>query len=349
MPKNNEKKSTSTEECRQGNSLPLSNLCEKATFCTIGQMWLNSNHMNSKESTVVKYHNIFRNHILPDIGDCLITEFNTELFENFAVKKQKNGRLDGKGGLSPKTVKDIISVIREILRFAHAKGIEAPACLDSFYIKVREKPLNIINRSDQDKLEQYLIKDCTPKNIGILIGLYMGLRIGEICALKWEDIYLEDGIMGIHHTMQRLQNLSGDFKSKTKVIITSPKSESSNRSIPIPDFLLSLLKCQSGYTSDCFFLTGSSSSYIEPRSYQNYFKKILQQNGIKYTNFHVLRHTFATQCVENGFDTKTLSEILGHSSVNITLNRYVHASMEMKRKNMSKIQLISAQLPTTSL
>ena len=165
----------------------------------------------------------------------------------------------------------------------------------------------------------------------------MGLRIGELCALQWSDIDVDNGIMKISKTMQRLQNLSNTNSKKTDVVISSPKSDSSSRIIPIPEFLQILFKQYKTNDIDAYFLTGTSERFIEPRTYQYYFKKVLKENNIEQTNYHILRHTFATRCIENGFDIKSLSEILGHSSVKITLDRYVHSSMDLKRKNMLRI------------
>ena len=204
-------------------------------------------------------------------------------------------------------------------------------------VKAPEKPLEIISYEEQNRLEEYLLEKNTKKSIGIMISLYMGLRIGEICALRWENINLEEEIVRVRYTMQRIQNFLPEAKSKTDVMITRPKSDSSVRDIPIPAFLMFFLKAHRAADKKAFFLTGESDVFIEPRTYQYFFKKVLKEAGVSEINYHMLRHTFATRCVERGFDTKSLSAILGHSTVNLTLNRYVHTSMEMKKKNMTKL------------
>ena len=172
------------------------------------------------------------------------------------------------------------------------------------------------------------------KNIGILICLYTGLRVDEICALHWNDISLKEKTLYIHQTLQRLQNENINGK-KTSLILSTPKSSCSIRTIPLPDDIAVVLDnfpCK----KEGYLLTGTDSC-IEPRTMQNHFKHVLKEATIEETNFHTLRHTFATRCVEAGFDIKSLSEILGHSNVNITMNRYVHPTLELKRQNMQRL------------
>ena len=173
------------------------------------------------------------------------------------------------------------------------------------------------------------------------MSMLTGLRIGEICALKWEDISIPEKTVYVHSTMQRIQIVDPmEAKTKTKISITTPKSSCSIRKIPLSDEIITIMEQfekQSG-----FVLTGNDSSYIEPRSMHNHFKRVCKNAGIDPVNFHVLRHTFATRCVELGFDVKSLSEILGHANVSITLNRYVHPSMALKRANMEKLSELFA-------
>lgn len=204
-------------------------------------------------------------------------------------------------------------------------------------IKIERPDISVISKRDQEVLIQYLKNSATNCDIGILLCLFTGIRIGELCALRNSEISVSTKTLCINSTMQRIQCFDEDSNSKTKIIITPPKSCFSKRSIPLPDCIMPYLE-NIKKDDESFFLTGSKTEYIEPRSMQNYFKRVLKENGIQKTNFHALRHTFATNCVELGFDTKSLSEILGHSNVSITLNRYVHPSMAQKKKNM---QLLS--------
>ena len=160
--------------------------------------------------------------------------------------------------------------------------------------------------------------------------MFTGIRIGELCSLKWSDIDLEKNILTVSKTMQRIKKLDGN--TATKILIDSPKSKSSVRKIPLPEFIADILKKLRG-NSDDYVLTGKKL-YAEPRTMQYRFSAILKKLSLPKVNFHALRHAFATNCIALGFDVKTLSEILGHSSVEITLNRYVHSSMDRKRACM---------------
>lgn len=174
-----------------------------------------------------------------------------------------------------------------------------------------------------------------PMKIGVLCALYMGLRIGEVCALQWRDVLLDQGVVHVRKTMQRVQlEKTGDAPA-TRLTVGRPKTDASIRFIPIPSFLLQpLRRCQK--PEDCFVLTGEERP-MEPRLCLSHYKRMLQSAGLKSYTFHALRHTFATRCVESGFDVKSLSEILGHTHVNITLQRYVHPSMEMKKRQMEML------------
>ena len=194
--------------------------------------------------------------------------------------------------------------------------------------------MSVFTNSEQERLCEYLSLNLNHYNIGILLCLFTGIRIGELCALRWEDISISERTIYIHQTMQRIQRKNDD--KKTIIHISTPKSQCSIRTIPIPDNLIEMIiqfsTLQSGY-----FLTENDSKFVEPRTLQNHFKKVLREIDITDKNFHSLRHTFATRCVELGFDVKSLSEILGHASVNITMNRYVHPSLELKRENMQRL------------
>ena len=170
---------------------------------------------------------------------------------------------------------------------------------------------------------------------GVLLSLYTGIRIGELCALQWEDFCISQSTLRIRKTMQCIQDLGNGSISKTKIVITEPKSQCSVRDIPLPSFIIDIA-IPFISNSKSYILTGNDR-YIEPRTMQNRFKRYVKESGIDDANFHALRHTFATRCVEVGFEIKSLSEVLGHANVNITLNRYVHSSFELKHSNMNKL------------
>ena len=197
--------------------------------------------------------------------------------------------------------------------------------------------MRVLNKTEEGRLIQILTASEDRYKLGVLICLCTGIRIGELCALQWKNVSFSEKTLRIECTMQRLQYENEDSTTKTRVIITEPKSFAALRTIPLPDFLLERMKPYHE-SPNAFLLSGECKKYIEPRTMQNRFKSYLMESEIDDANFHALRHTFATRCVEIGFDIKTLSEILGHSSVKITLDKYVHSSLELKRNNMEKLQ-----------
>lgn len=164
------------------------------------------------------------------------------------------------------------------------------------------------------------------------------MRIGEVCALRWENIDFSEGVLSVRETLQRIQDTDDNNCRKTKIVITEPKSKNSIRVIPLPVSLTDIV-CQFKSAPKAYLLTGRTDKFMEPRTLQYRFEKYISESGLCNVNYHALRHTFATRCIELGFDVKTLSEILGHTNVNITLNRYVHSSIDTKRANMQRIQL----------
>jgi integrase len=206
--------------------------------------------------------------------------------------------------------------------------------------KERPSKMRVLSDDEQAILEKFLCTDMDESKLGIFVCLYTGIRIGEVCSMLWSDFSLEKGVLNVSRTMQRIQNLETESSEKTKVVTTDPKSDFSVRTIPLPDCLLEKLKQFNPALQGTYLLTGEAGRFIEPRTYQYRFKSYLLKCGITDANFHALRHTFSTRCVALGFDLKSLSEILGHANVNITLNRYVHPTLEMKRSNMNKLEAL---------
>lgn len=303
-------------------------------FEPIAMEWFESIKAQVKESTRNKYWNLLNLYILPKFGKKDLLEITYDY-----VCEQCNQLLETGGkkgiGLSAKTVSDIISLIRTILRFAIQKGMKVSCDARSIHVKRQTRKMRVLSRSEQEKLCQYLYSNLDSCNMGILLCLFTGLRVGEICALRWEDISFSERTIHVHQTLQRIQDWTNSG-SKTKIIVTTPKSACSIRTIPIPDALIELLLLHKSSPSG-YFLTNSEQKHLEPRIMQNHFKKALQKSEVDPANYHSLRHTFATRCIELGFDVKSLSEILGHASVNITMNKYVHPSIELKKKNMQRL------------
>lgn len=311
----------------------------KITVSQVMEEWLDERKEDVIESTYVQYSNLVRNHILPKLGSLYLSALTSEIINDFLKEKLYFGRMDRKGGLSSKTVADIRSVL--LLGLEYARQQHYPCLVESriFSPKHSKPAMKILTRAEQNRLETYLYENITPEALGILTALYGGFRIGEICALQWRDIHFESGTVQISKTMMRIQNRSGDDEKKTKILISKPKTESSNRFVPLPSFLLDLLK-QFRCGREKYLITGRKT-YMEPRIYLEKYKQILKQARLNEFSFHTLRHTFATRCVEIGFDIKSLSEILGHANVNTTLQNYVHPSPELKKEQMERLQDLS--------
>ncbi len=299
----------------------------KVKFSDITEQWLEQKENEIKQSTYANYKYLIEKYLNPQLEMLSIKDLLRYNYNQFIKELTKN--------LSSKTVKDICTVLKSILKFAEKKY----KC--NFNIEEMRTPkLNIENvktlsNREKNKLEKYCLKSQTLRNIGIVVCLYTGLRIGEICAIKWKNIDLEKKEIYVKSTLQRSYEKNGE---KTKIIIDSPKTKKSIRSIPISNKLYLILRdLKSKYNEEDFLLTGNNIKVIEPRNYRYDFQKTLKECKIKPYKFHVLRHTFATDCINVGMDIKSLSEILGHSNVNITLNRYVHSSYKLKKKYLERL------------
>ncbi len=185
----------------------------------------------------------------------------------------------------------------------------------------------------QKKIEKALNIKRYPKHIGILICLYLGLRLGEVCALKWEDVDLKSQTMQICRTVY----LKTDKNKPTILVFTTPKTKSSIRCIPIPTFLVDSLKQIKKHSTSEFVLSDKFGHCIIPRTYQYVFSSIQRRARVERKGFHSLRHTFATRALECGIDIKSLSEILGHKNPTITLTRYAHSMLSYKKNMINKI------------
>lgn len=292
--------------------------------------WLLEKKDYIKESTYANYSNNIFNHIIPKLGNYYLNELNHKVIQDFLLELSKNGRKDNNGGLAEKTIKDITIIIKGSIK----KGINEDKIkhieLTFNYPKDnKENKLYVLTKREQNKITNYVLENINSRNIGLLISLYSGIRIGELCALRWEDVDFKKNCLTINKTIQRVY-IKDKNKNISKVIITTPKTKNANREIPInKDFLEILKKVKSDKKH--YILTGNEK-YIEPRTYRKYFNKVLDELKIKHFNFHSLRHTFATNCISLGVDYKTVSELLGHANVNITLNLYVHPRYSQKKK-----------------
>lgn len=299
------------------------------TFSFYCEEWLNLHKSKVKESTYIKYCTVLENHIKPKLGDCdplLITTAVTTSFSDFLISEK---------GLSPKSVHDVLVVLRSVLKYTAAQFRDKFPVVEINYPKSRPKEMRVLSRGEQKLFAEYLLNNTDLCKFGVLLMLFTGMRIGELCALKWGNVDLIDRTIKISETMQRLHNTELESRSRTRIVIDTPKSETSMRTIPITDYTVSI--CRKFQAEDSTYILTGTPNYMEPRALQYRINKYVKDCGLEGVHAHTLRHTFATRAVEVGFEIKSLSEILGHSSTSVTLQRYVHSSMELKRANMDKL------------
>lgn len=295
--------------------------------------WLDDKKNYVKESTYANYANIVYNHLIPSLGNYRLGQINNKVLQDMIIKKYSTGRLDGNGGLSDKTIHDIGTVLKLSLKSAIKNNLIDYINLELFYPKSNKvNKIYTFNKVEQKKIINYCMNNINSKSIGILISLYTGLRIGELCALKWEDIDFRREILTVNKTIQRIYLKE---KEKTKIVISEPKTKNANREIPLPSGFVDILKKIK--TSNDNFIISNSHRKVEPRRYRKYYYSVITKLGVSNLTFHSLRHTFASNCIRLGVDYKTVSELLGHSSVNITLNIYVHSQMSQKKKCINLI------------
>lgn len=295
--------------------------------------WLEWKKHQIKDSTYCTYVRLIKAQILPGLGKMTLQQLTREKIKHFFAERAVNGRCDGKGGLSSKTISDIYILLNSIFDYIEGHYQYENPIKNLKISGINRVSVDPLNEMEYRALTLYLLELNTTEALGVLSSLYMGLRLGEICALRWKDIDLESRIFRIRHTIYRV--LAENSGKKTALTISSPKTLASVRDIPIPEFMYPLLKEKMSSPED-YLLTGSPF-YIDPRTYQNHFKRILRDCGMRNITYHCLRHTFATNCVILNFDIKTLSEILGHANTSITLNRYVHSSLHQKQRQMQKL------------
>ena len=305
---------------------------KNATIESIGNAWVKNTCHNWKESTKHRYLEKLRIYVLPEYGCRKISEVSTEEVEKYIMRLQSEG-LDGRNPIGSSSACLVMTVFKQLTKYARKIGVDFSFHPECISIKREQTKIDVLTEKEEEKLIKYLKKHPSETSAAILICLFTGIRIGEICALKCDEIDLEECVLRVCRTMQRLPDESG--LNKTFIKIDTPKTEYSLRDIPFTKELAELIR--PFYKQECFFLTGDSEKYIEPRTMEERFAAILDKCGLRQVNFHIIRHTFATRCIERGMDPKTLSEILGHASVSTTLDRYVHLSMKHKSESVKLI------------
>lgn len=292
-------------------------------FKRVVELWQADKQQFVKKSTFAAYSLLIANHLLPAFYES--TDIREEDVQQFVFKKLEEG-------LSQKSVKDILIVLKMILRYGAKHNLIGHRQIDIRFPTERERSeVEVLSKVNQRKVMEFVKENFTFQNLGIYICLSAGLRIGEVCALTWEDIDTDLGVINISKTIQRIY-MVGDASKRTELIIDSPKSKNSIREIPMTKELLRMIKPLKKVVNRSFYVLTNSATPTEPRTYRNYYKRLMAQLDIPALKFHGLRHSFATRCIESNCDYKTVSVLLGHSNISTTLNLYVHPNMEQKRK-----------------
>lgn len=303
-------------------------MVKEKTINQITEEWKEEKKKYVKKSTYAAYQLLIQNHIKPYFGD--LYEVNEEKVQQFVFDK-----LDA--GLSEKTIRDIIIVLKMILKFGIKNGyLEYVQIDDKFPSKQEKKDLDVLSKADQKKFMEHLRNNFTFKNLGIFICLSTGMRIGEICGLRWCDVDTAEGVIKVRHTLQRIYIIEGETRH-TELLLDTPKTANSVRDIPMSSELLKMLKSLNKVVNENYYVISNDIKPIEPRTYRNYYKKLCKQLDIPELKFHGLRHSFATRCIESKADYKTVSVLLGHSNISTTLNLYVHPNKEQKKKTIDKM------------
>ena len=292
-------------------------------FKSVVELWQADKQQFVKKSTFAAYSLLIANHLLPAFSET--NDISEEDVQQFVFKKLKEG-------LSQKSVKDILIVLKMILRYGAKHNLMEHRQIDIRFPTERERQeVEVLSKTNQRKIMEFVKSNFTFQNLGIYICLSAGLRIGEVCALTWNDIDAEQGVIYVNKTIQRIY-LVGDIEKRTEVIIDTPKSKNSIREIPMTKELLRMVKPLKKVVNSSFFVLTNSAVPTEPRTYRNYYKRLMKQLDIPALKFHGLRHSFATRCIESNCDYKTVSVLLGHSNISTTLNLYVHPNMEQKKR-----------------
>lgn len=304
----------------------------ECTFEEVLNLWLDNNRIRLKGGSINIYYSVIHTHIIPGLGKIPMCSLSAGMINSFLAEKLEQGRTCDESGLSPAYVRTIMLVIKAAHNFAVENKFCAPLAGTIYKPAIPKKDMRILSLEEQKQLEDQLRSEPDDLRAGIFLSLYAGLRLGEICALSWEDVDLDKNILHVRHTVARVM----DGNHHSIYAIDTPKTNSSYRDVPISSMLHAVLfQRLQGASSE--YVISNKKGFANPRTFEQRFQRITRNASLQNINFHALRHTFATRCIEVGVDVKSLSEILGHANAAITLNTYVHSSMELKRTQIEKL------------
>lgn len=318
---------------------------ESMHFSELAELWMASLGQSIKESTRAHYQYTLHKYLLPVLGILSVNALNEatleRLFLNILVPEDGSHK-----PLGASSAQECLGMLRRICKYAAHLHLMPPVELCVKLPRTRKSETKPLTLAEQNALKAFLLESPTPRKLGLLLQMELGLRIGEVCGLQWGDFDLEARILTVRRTVCRI--CSGD--GHTKLVIQTPKTQKSARELPLPKQLASLLrKMKNSFTNDTWFLSGTEIRPVEPRCYRKSIQCYLKRASLRKVHPHTLRHTFATTCLQAGCDIKTLSELLGHANANVTLQRYVHSDMARKRKELQRIYALSEKAYQESL
>jgi len=301
-------------------------LFKRKTYNDVLYEWLENKKNKVKESSYLKYLNMIETYISTLLGNIKFNKLKNSDIKSFFENERINE-------LSESVKNNLFIIISASINYGINKKYRRKFIIEKIQFKKVKNEVTYFTKKEQEILVEYLTKNMNLRNLSILLGLSLGIRIGEICALKWNCVDFQNNTISIKLTAQRIKDLDKNSKSKTKLIVDVPKTESSIRVIPIPEILIPILK---EYKKDDNYFIFTNNEFIpkDPRALEKYFDSLLKRIGIKHLNFHSLRHTFATRLREQKVDIKVISELLGHSDWRTTQSIYVHASLDHKRDSV---------------
>lgn len=302
---------------------------EQITINSIANLWKKDKRLYVKQSTYSAYALIVENQINPAFGN--LSAVSESEVQSFVIDRLN-------AGLSQKYVKDILIVLKMIVRFGEKRGFLQHSEWDIKYPTAPEKQgVEVLTVANHRKILDYISRNFTFRNLGIYICLTTGLRIGEVCGLRWSDLDMDRSMLTVQRTVERIYILEDDGTKYTQLVINTPKTVNSAREIPLGKALMGMLRPLKKVVNGDYYVVSNEPRPLEPRTYRNYYMKLMKQLGIPPLRFHGLRHSFATRCIESNCDYKTVSVILGHADIATTLNLYVHPGAEQKKKCIDKM------------
>ena len=303
------------------------------TFEQLALLWLASISCGVKKSTHAHYLYTMQHYIFPALKDVHVKSL-TEMILEQGMLQIFNPSDGSHAPLGASMARECLTLVRRICKYACHLRLMRPIEIEVKLPKCSKKEKRFLRSAEQKRLYNFVLRAPTPRKVGMLIAMQMGLHIGEICGLQWGDFDLNTATLTVQRTVKRILMGNG----RTEVVIQSPKTATSLRVLPIPKDLLAILRQLRGhYSKDAWFLSGSMVKPVEPRCYRKSIRGYLRRAGVTQICPHALRHTFATTCLQAGCDIKTLSELMGHADSHVTLQCYVHTTMDRKRQAIDRI------------